>query len=75
MKNKAATLIEILIAVSIVTLLFAAIFGVGMQMNSDQPINAFLFPKQAQAQAQQQLAKEIAEQNRLMREQSKRNPN
>lgn len=68
--KKAFTLIELLITISIVCIFFAVIFGIfkTSQVDSSQPLNPFYFPHEANAQANQKLAEEIAEQNRLMRE-------
>lgn len=65
--EKAFTLIELLVVITIVAILGSLIFA-GFNLNQDNQLNPILFPREANAQANQQLVKEMAEQNRLMRE-------
>jgi len=62
---KAFTLIEIFVCIAIVVIcLILAAFNA----HESQKLSPFLFPAEARAEAQQDLVKEMAEQNRLMRE-------
>jgi len=63
--TKAFTLIELLVCVVILTILIA--FAV-VNLRSDTKLNPILFPREANAQANQELVEQMAEQNRLMRE-------
>lgn len=75
--KKAFTLIELLAAIIIVVIIGSLIFtGIKHSENSTDQFDPFFFPIEANAQANQQLAKEMAEQNRLLRElvEKKNNP-
>lgn len=74
---KAFTLVEILVCIAIgcAVLLLALVAAANILVVADaanehktQKLSPFLFPAEAKAEAQQDLVKEIAEQNRLMRE-------
>lgn len=65
--TKAFTLIELLVVVTIVVIVGSIIFA-GFSADSDSKLNPILLPREATAQANQRLADEMAEQNRLMRE-------
>lgn len=71
MKNKAFTLVELLIVITIALLLISIIFGTvrNGQSGSTVQYDAYLYPKEAQAQAQQQAAEQLRIQNELLREQ------
>ncbi len=73
MKNKKAfTLMELIVSIFMITVfaLFIAICVINVKYaNESNDLMTFLYPEVAKAQAQQDLAREIAEQNRLMREQ------
>lgn len=65
--TKAFTLIELLVVITIVVIVGSLVFA-GLSADSDSKLNPILFPREANAQANQKLADEMAEQNRLMRE-------
>lgn len=76
--KKGYTFIELLVTIAIVaivlTLVITLVIG-GLSYKTNNPPDPWLFPRQAQAYAQQEaanaqreLAKQIAEQNRLMQE-------
>lgn len=67
--TKAFTLIELLVIVTIVAIVGSLVFGrFFTDLDSESKLNPILFPREAAAQANQKLADEMAEQNRLMRE-------
>jgi len=71
MKNKSAfTVIELVILLVICTLVFILIYGVATShKNSHDAINPWIFPEQAMAKAQQELADQMRIQNELLRRQ------
>lgn len=64
------TLIELIVSISFVLVIVITLISV-VNVSSNSNINPMFYPEQARAQAQQKLANEMAEQNRLMREQIK----
>lgn len=70
--KKGFTLIELIVALTVV-IAIASIVIVTVSENGRVNLDPILMPKEAQAQAQQRLAEEMAEQNRIMREILKQN--
>lgn len=70
---KAFTLIEVMVAAAIVFIIVALVLCVANSDNLDtQDTEFYLNPEAASAKAQARMADELAEQNRLIREQMRR---
>jgi len=72
--KKAFTLIELMVSIGILCIIVSVVMMSGNNTTGDDKVNALLFPKEARAQAAQQsaeaqmeMAKQLAEQNRLLR--------
>jgi len=64
----AFTLIELLVVVTIVAIIGSLIISFSIGASDSGEINPYFNPQAANAQANQRMVNEIAEQNRLMRE-------
>ena len=65
--TKAFTLVELLVCVVILIILVVFAFA-AVNLQPDAKLNPMIFPREANAQANQDLVEQMAEQNRLMRE-------
>ena len=65
--KKGFTLIELLVVFTIIITVASTII-VAVNNRGNVELNPILMPRESQAQAQQKLAEEMAEQNRIMRE-------
>jgi prepilin-type N-terminal cleavage/methylation domain-containing protein len=66
--TKAFTLIELLVCFSILAIIVVLSLSVLSGVETSGKLNPMIFPREANAQANQELVEQMAEQNRLMRE-------
>jgi len=66
--TKAFTLIELLVCFSILAIIAVISLSVFHGIETSGKLNPMIFPREANAQANQELVEQMAEQNRLMRE-------
>ena len=62
------TTIELIVGATITAITASLLAFAATSKNDHGKLNPLIFPQEARAQAQQDLVKEMAEQNRLMRE-------